>query len=403
MPLDFKKLMTARFLFTLGVQMQAVVVGWRIYDIMQEPIYLGLVGLAEAVPALGLALFAGHMVDHGRPMIIYRRVLLVSFLSGLIVYLVHAIPALFQHQVVALYGASFLTGVARAFSQPTVYATVPRMLERDKLSRGTAWMSTTMQVGRIAGPALGGIIFGWLGVTAATAVIAVLLFGAAATLSTLSNLQMMAAPQTVVREKLKDSLLSGVKFVFSHPILLPALLLDMLSVFFAGVTALLPIYAKEILVIGPKGLGFLRSAPAIGSALMGYYLAQKDLGRNAGKLLLWAVAAFGVSILVFGLSTHFYLSIAALFAAGAFDSISMVIRGSAVQLTSPDNMRGRISAVNAIFIGSSNELGELESGVMAQLLGTVNSVVFGALACLLTVGAIAWKAPTLRNMDLKKL
>ncbi|MBX7231253.1 MAG: MFS transporter [Bdellovibrionales bacterium] len=398
--------MSARFLFTFGVQMQAVVVAWRIYDLMGEPLYLGLVGLAEAIPALGLALFAGHLVDHGNPLIIYRRVLSLSFFSGLIVYSAHSVPLLFQHQVFALYSASVLTGIARAFSQPTIFAIVPQLLDRDKISRGAAWMSSSMQVARIAGPAVGGLVFGWLGVTVSTAVIALLLLGAALTLSTIHPLPTPSPqPTTPLTEKssLRESLLSGVQFVFNHEILLPALLLDMLSVLFGGVTALLPIFAKDILFIGPKGLGLLRATPALGAALMGIYLANRTLGARAGKILLYAVAGFGICIIIFGLSQNLTLSLTALFLSGAFDSVSMVVRGTAVQLSSPSHMRGRISAVNSIFIGSSNELGELESGLVAQWIGPIRTVLFGGVACLLIVATIAWKSPALRKMNLKEL
>lgn len=201
---------------------------------------------------------------------------------------------------------------------------------------------------------------------------------------------------------IRDELLSGGKFVLKHPILFPALSLDMVSVMFGGVTALLPIFADEILLVGPKGLGALRAAPAIGATLMSLYLARTTRMRT-GTYFLWSVAGFGACILIFGMSTNFYLSLIALGFSGVFDSVSMVIRSSAVQLTSPDHMRGKISAVNSIFIGSSNEIGELESGLAAKLMGTVPAVYFGGIMCLMTVGIVSWMSPTLRKMDLEKL
>jgi MFS family permease len=201
----------------------------------------------------------------------------------------------------------------------------------------------------------------------------------------------------------KAELLSGLKFVFSHPILFPALTLDMVSVLFGGVTALLPIYAAEILFVGPKGLGILRGAPAIGAAVMSFLLIRFDIKKNAGRYLFFGVAGFGACILVFALSHNFILSLVALTLSGAFDSISMVIRTSAVQLSSPENMRGRISAVNSIFIGSSNELGEFESGVAAKFLGAMPAAVLGGVVCLLTVGVTALVSPKLRKLDLSHL
>jgi hypothetical protein len=210
-------------------------------------------------------------------------------------------------------------------------------------------------------------------------------------------------PDMKHQHSIKDELLSGVRFVFTHGILLPAMMLDMISVLFGGVTALLPIFASDILMVGPKGLGALRAAPAIGAAIVAFYLAKVTLKGRVGGLLFGCVAGFGLCILVFGLSKSFTVSLIALALSGAFDSVSMVIRSSAVQLASPDNMRGKISSVNSIFIGSSNELGELESGVAAKLLGTVPSVCFGGVMCLITVAVTAWLSPTLRKLDLSKL
>jgi len=215
-----------------------------------------------------------------------------------------------------------------------------------------------------------------------------------------------ANPQPLARtekKSIREELLIGVRFVFGHNILLPALALDMFAVLFGGVTALLPIYASDILSVGPKGLGVLRAGPAIGAVLTSFMLTRLDIRANAGRYLFIAVTGFGVSILVFAISKDFYLSLVALALSGAFDSVSMVIRTSAVQLASPENMRGRISAVNSIFIGSSNELGEFESGVAAKLMGTVPSAVFGGIICLLTAGFTAMLSPTLRKMNLHKL
>lgn len=403
MPLDFKKLVSARFFFTFAVQMQAVILGWRIYDLLKDPLYLGFIGLTEAIPAIGFALYAGYLVDRLRPLMVYRRVIYVSLLSGLVVLAEH----LFAHdmnvstQVGLLYFAAFLTGLARAFSQPAIFAIVPRLVERGLLMRASAVSSSVMQVARIGGPAVGGLIFGFWGPIASSSIVCILLVIASISLMLIRK-DLPAPEQTVQHASIKDELLSGGKFVFKHPILLPALSLDMISVLFGGVTALLPIFANEILFVGPKGLGILRAAPAIGATMMSLYLSRTN-GMRTGRWLLSAVTGFGFCILVFGLSTNFYLSVAALALSGSFDSISMVIRSAAVQLSSPDHMRGKISAVNSIFIGSSNEIGELESGIAAKLLGTVPAVYFGGIMCILTVGLIGYLSPSLRKLDLEKL
>ena len=403
MPLDFKKLLGARFLFTFAVQMQAVVLGWRIYDLLKDPLYLGFIGLAEAVPAIGLALYAGYLIDRSRPLIVYRRVMYVSLLSGVVVLAEHLLaPDLpLAVQVIMLYSASFLTGTARSFSQPAIFATVPRLVERGLLMRATAMSSSAMQIARIAGPAFGGLVFGFFGAVASSTIVCVLLI--AASIAMVLIKKDIPPPESRGQHaSIRDELLSGGKFVFKHPILLPALSLDMISVLFGGVTALLPIFAQDILMVGPKGLGALRAAPAVGASLMGLYLSGSNRMRT-GRWLFSAVTGFGVCILVFGLSRNFYLSLFALGLSGAFDSISMVIRSAAVQLSSPDNMRGKISAVNSIFIGSSNEIGELESGIAAKILGTVPAVYFGGIMCLLTVSITAYLSPVLRRMDLEKL
>ena len=403
MPLDFKKLLGARFLFTFAVQMQAVVLGWRIYDLLKDPLYLGFIGLAEAVPAIGLALYAGYLIDRSRPLIVYRRVMYVSLLSGVVVLAEHLLaPDLpIAVQVFMLYSASFLTGTARSFSQPAIFATVPRLVERGLLMRATAMSSSAMQIARIAGPAFGGLMFGFFGAVASSTIVCLLLI--AASIAMILIKKDIPPPESRGQHaSVRDELLSGGKFVFKHPILLPALSLDMISVLFGGVTALLPIFAQDILMVGPKGLGALRAAPAVGATLMGLYLSGSNRMRT-GRWLFSAVTGFGVCILVFGLSRNFYLSLFALGLSGAFDSISMVIRSAAVQLSSPDNMRGKISAVNSIFIGSSNEIGELESGIAAKILGTVPAVYFGGIMCLLTVSITAYLSPVLRRMDLEKL
>lgn len=403
MPVDFKRLMAARFFFSFAVQMQVIVLGWRMYELTHDPLHLGLIGLVEAVPALSLALVAGFIVDHSNPLKIYRRVVMVSFTSGLLMLLsqLKVFHLETAHQVVLLFCSSFLTGTARAFSQPSMYSMVPKLIPKALIPQSSAWMSGAMQVSRISGPALGGILYGFIGVSGTASIVCVLL------LTTLSVLFMIELSH-VKKERdpsksIKEELLLGARFVFKHPILFPALSLDMVSVLFGGVTALLPIYAAEILMTGPKGLGILRAAPAVGAAIMSFTLTRWEMKKNAGNWLFLSVTGFGVCILVFALSRSFTLSLIALSLSGAFDSISMLIRTAAVQLSSPENMRGRISAVNSIFIGSSNELGEFESGIAAKLLGAMPAAVMGGVVCLTTVGIVALISPTLRRLNLEDL
>ncbi len=403
MPTDFKKLMFGRFFFTFGVQMQAIVLGWRMYELTKDPLYLGLIGLMEAIPALSLAIIAGYIVDRSRPLVVYRRLVFVSLTSGLVMLLsqlkiMGVEPGL---QVKLLFVSSFLTGCARAFSQPSMYSIVPKLIPRPLLPKSSAWMSSAMQTARMSGPAVGGILFGFIGVSGTAGIICACLF-----VTTFALFSMEFNPPANIPEKgksVKDDLLSGARFVFSHPILFPALSLDMISVLFGGVTALLPIYAAEILFIGPEGLGVLRAAPAVGAFVMSAWLIRGEIKKHAGKKLLWSVAGFGVCILVFAVSRNYILSLAALIMSGMFDSVSMVIRTSAVQLSSPDSMRGRIAAVNSIFIGSSNELGEFESGVAAKILGAFPAAIFGGVVCLMCVGSISVFSKTLRKLDLTDL
>jgi MFS family permease len=403
MPINFHRLMFARFFFTFAVQMQAIVLSWRMYELTNDPLYLGLIGLVEAIPALGLALWAGYIVDRSRPLVVYRRLTLVSLISALIL-LVSQLPSieiLHETQVILLFFSSFFTGCARAFSQPSMYSLVPKLIPRSLLPQSSAWMSSAMQTARMSGPAVGGVLYGFWGISGTAGLICACL-GMTSFILLFIDFN-PAANVPVLKSTIKEDLLSGARFVYHHPILFPAMGLDMISVLFGGVTALLPIYAAEILLIGPEGLGLLRAAPALGAFIMSAWLIRGGIKKNAGAKLFWSVAGFGISILVFAISRNYLLSLMALIASGMFDSVSMVIRTSAVQLTSPDHMRGRIAAVNSIFIGSSNELGEFESGVAAKILGTFPAAVFGGVMCLLSVIGISIISPRLRRLDLEDL
>ncbi len=378
--------------------MQAVIMGWEIYSIHKDPLYLGLIGLVEAVPSIGLALFAGYLVDRSNPVRVYQWVLFMSLCSALM--LVSSTYGDFEPGARSwiIYGAAFVTGLARGFAAPAVYSITPQVVPREALAVSSAWLTSAFHVAAMGGPALGGLLYGWTGSRAAFWLQAVLLFASLAVFSTLR-----LKPRVVRRargEPFIENLLSGIRFVFSHELLFSALALDMFAVLFGGATALLPIFASDILEVGPQGLGMLRAAPALGALFMGIALIRRPIRRDAGRILLACVAGFGFCIIGFGLSRVFWLSALMLLMSGALDCVSMVVRATIVTLNSPDEMRGRVASVNSIFIGSSNELGALESGIAAKLMGTVPSVVFGGLMTLLVVGLTARLSPKLRRLSL---
>lgn len=398
---DFRRLVTARLLFTIGTQMQAVVTGWLIYELYRDPLYLGLIGAVEALPALGLALVAGYLVDRSNPVHVYRGVLVVSLASALMLFAATLLggEVSVSERATLIYASAFLTGLARGFTSPAVYSMMPQMVPREALAASSAWLTSAFQVAAVGGPALGGLIFGFGGARLATLIQVVLLV-----LGFFVFLGIRLQPKVVKRvkgEPILENLLVGVRYVFKNQYLLSALSLDMFAVLFGGVTALLPLFASDILNVGPEGLGLLRAAPAVGALFVSVFLIRRPIRKNAGRILLASVAAFGLCILGFGISESFWISALILAFSGAVDAISMVVRGTVVALHSPEHMRGRIAAVNSMFIGSSNELGALESGVGAKLLGTVPSVLFGGTMTLIVVAVTAWRAPKLRELELK--
>ena len=386
------------------MQMQAVVLGWQMYVLTENAFFLGFIGLTEAIPALGFALYAGYYVDHRKPLPVFYKILLLNTLSAGLMFLAQSDDnGLHLHlKISALFVSSFLTGTARAFAHPTIYTLVPGIVPRKLLSKAAAISASTMQVARISGPALGGLLFGIIGISHTAGIVCALLL-----LALLCAMFIKKSPDASQKLRSSDSLrtqlLLGAKYVWKHPILFPAMTLDMVSVFLGGVTALLPIYASQVLSAGSQELGLLRSAPAMGAALMGILLIFVPIKKNAGRLMFGAVLGFGFSILIFALSQNILLSMLGLALSGAFDSVSVVIRSSAIQLCSPDSIRGRISSVNSIFVSSSNELGEFESGILAGLFGAVPAAVLGGVACLAMVGVMAYHFPKLRALDLSEL
>jgi MFS family permease len=394
----FLKLLAFRVQIVLSYQMVAVVVGWHIYELTRDPLALGLIGLAEAIPYFCCALFAGYAVDHHSRRLFGVMACVMLFLNTLVLLgvaagLVAGDPTLW------IYGSIVLTGIARAFIGPSYNSLFALVLPRKQYARAAGIGSSAFQLGLIIGPALGGILVGWAGKTTAYAVATLLALSAAAMLLSLR----VKEPPPAESAPVFKSIAEGLRFVANNQVMLAAQTLDMFAVLFGGAVAMLPAFIHEIFHYGPEGLGILRAAPAIGAVATGLYLARHPIDKHAGRWLLWAVAGFGACIIAFALSKSFWLAGVMLLLSGACDGVSVVLRSAIMQLMTPDAMRGRVSAINGIFIGSSNELGAFESGVAARLLGLVPSVVFGGMMTLGVVAATAKLAPRLRRLELKDL
>jgi MFS family permease len=397
---DFRLFILARLCVTMAMQMQAVIVGWQVYDITRDPLSLGLIGLAEAVPSIVVSLYAGHVADNiPRKKIIVLVVSVLLLCSGFLLYFV--LPGsrvLAVYGVLPIYSVIFLSGIARGFMGPAVFSFMPQLVaDRQFYANAITWSSTTWQGAAVAGPAVGGLIYGFYGITASYATDAVLVLLA---LLFFMLIRARPLPESTGRLPVKESLLSGIRFVFNNQIILSAISLDLFAVLFGGAVALLPVFASDILHTGPQGLGFLRAAPAIGSVAMAVYLAYNPISANAGKKMLVCVAGFGVCIILFGLSRSFWFSLLLLALSGMFDSISVIVRSTLIHTFTPEYMKGRVSSVNNIFVGSSNEIGAFESGFAARLMGVVSSVVFGGAMTLVVVAVTAWKADKLRKLQL---
>jgi MFS family permease len=394
----FRRFILGLVAITVAVQVQGTVVGWQVYDLTGDPLALGLIGLAEALPYILAALPSGWLADHrDRRGLVLGSVAVLLVCSGALLLLSTTDGLADQVRLGGIYGTIVLSGLARAVHQPARSALAAQLVPRQVYGNSIAWRSSTWQASSVAGPALGGLLYALGSARLAYAVdlalvVLALIFFARVPRQPLPEREPGAATGMLA------SLKAGVDFVFADKVVFGALSLDLFSVFFGGAVALLPIYAKEILHVGPTGLGVLRAAPAAGSVLMSLTLAHRPPLGRAGATLLWAVALFGLTTIGFGVSTSFPLSVALLALGGAADNVSVVVRSTLLQIRTPMHLLGRVMAVNAIFIGSSNELGMFESGAAAKLLGTVPSVVFGGAATLGVVGWIAWAVPPLRQL-----
>jgi len=402
---DYRNYLFSRVAVTFGVNVLGPTVGWQIYEITQEPFALGLIGLAEFLPFLLVTLIGGYIAD-----IFDRRKIMITCISlyticAFSLYLItHQYPqVLNEYGATPIYFIIGLTGLIRGFMSPAQTAFASQLVPPQLYTNATTWNTMTWQLSSIGGPAVGGLLCAtshsaWPSYALAAGL-------AMAGLGFILLVPSKHAPQLVEgkkvpREGFLVSVRTGLNFVFKNQIILASLALDMFAVLFGGAVALLPAFAKDVLAVGPEGFGALRAAPAVGAFIMAWILAYRPPMDNTGKLLLGAVAGFGICTILFALSNSFWFSLIMLAGTGFFDNISMVIRGTIVQLYTPNEMRGRVSAVNALFIGSSNELGAFESGLAAKLLGLVPSVVFGGSMTLVVVLTTWWKAPKLRDMDL---
>ena len=400
---EFNIFLLVRFAMVFAWSMQFIVIEWQVYTITKDPLSLGIIGLMEVIPAVGMALFAGHIVDQKEKRNLLMKCIfgfsVISF--GLFMLSLPSVLETYETKTIlyGIYALVFCGGLVRAFLGPTIFSLIALIVPKKIYPNAATWSSTTWQIASVLGPALAGFSISIIGVHWSMCVI----FGfSLLALTALFNISKKPILNPKIGETVFQSLKEGLTFVFKTRAVLGALTLDMIAVLFGGAVALLPIFAQDILHVGSEGFGVLRAAPAVGAAITMLGSTRFPLHKNAGKKLLLAVFGFGVCMIVFGLSTYFWLSVIALFLSGAVDGVSMIIRQTILQLKTPDNMRGRVASVNSMFVGSSNELGAFESGVTAKLMGTVTAVVFGGSMTLLTVGLTAIVSPKFRKLDLQK-
>lgn len=395
---NFRILLSTRVCALMALQAQAVIVGWQVYSITKDPFMLGLTGLAEALPAIASAFYAGHVVDTSHPRRIYQLCMIALFINTLALLACAGgyIPLTETGIVIAIFIGIIISGFARAFIMPAGFALLPMIVARKEYAAASSWQTAGHQTAFIAGPAIGGLIYGGYGAHGAW-LFPVFMMGTAALLALTLNIKYERRKEEM-RPPAMKSIKEGWVFLLNNRALLSIMALDMLAVLFGGAIAMLPAFADQILHVGAEGLGALRAAPAVGAILTALYFAVRPMRHITAIRMLVVVAGFGICMIAFGLSTNFFLSMAFLSLSGAFDSVSMVIRGTLTQILTPDHMKGRVSAVNSMFIISSNELGAFESGVAASLFGLVPSIVIGGVGTLLVVTATALFSPKFRKL-----
>jgi len=392
-----------RFFFTFAYQMQAVIIGFHIYHLTKDPLALGLIGLCEAIPAISIALYGGYVADKSEKRGLLLKIFSCVFLCSLVMLVatssqMHAyVPV--SYIVPIMYTMVFGIGMARGFFGPATFSLMAEIIPKELYPNSTTWNSSSYMSASILGPAAGGLIYGFFGITTTYLIILAFIFIALVCIFFLKS----HPPRFIPKENIITSLTAGVKFVFKNKMMLGAMSLDLFSVFFGGAVALLPVFANDILKVGSEGLGLMRASASAGAVLTMLAMTRISPMNRPWRNLLIAVVGFGTSIICYGLSKNFYLTLIFLFLEGSFDSISVIIRSTIMQLLTPDDMRGRVSAVNSMFIGSSNEIGAFESGLTAKLMRTVPAVVFGGCMTILVAGITYSKTKSLLGLSLQEI
>jgi MFS family permease len=399
---NFRFFLGYRFFMTMATLMQSVIVSWHMYYLTKNVVWLGMIGLVEVIPQVSVSLFAGHYVDLWDKKKIIRNTSML-LLAGSVILTLYSIESFHSYEVYGvwpIFVTIFLTGLSRGVLMPAHTALIGQLVDKKEYANAATWNSANWQIGAVMGPAVGGLVYGFSSISIA--------YGSVFFIYLISTFMIgnVHAKHVAASDKVKDEAIfsrinEGIRFVLKSPELVGAFSLDMFAVLFGGAVAMLPVFATEILHVGPEGLGFLRACPAIGAILMSGYLMFNPPLKNSGRTLLFCVAAFGLCMIGFAYSYNFWLSAFLLLLSGLFDNVSVVIRGTILQLYTPEHMRGRVGSVNSIFIGSSNELGAFESGVAAKFMGLVPSVAFGGIMTLIVVGATVRINPVLRRLSLK--
>ena len=405
---DFRSYILARTFITFGVNVLGTVVGWQIYEYTKDTFSLGLIGLAEFVPFLIVTLIGGYIADIFDRKIIIQTCIFLYAACAFSLFMISTSYAyvIESYGVMPIYFIIGLTGLVRGFLGPAQTAFAAQLVPKELFTNAVTWSTTSWHISSIGGPAIGGILYGISkGAWSSYLIVTILaLIGLLLLLTIKSRHEVrIVEPNTegVPKESFFQNIKTGTDFVFKNQVILGSLALDMFAVLFGGAVALLPAFAKDILQLGPEGLGIMRAAPAVGALVMAVILSYHPPVKNSGKILLYSVAGFGICTIFFAVSTNYWFSLIMLAGTGFFDNVSMVIRGTVIQLFTPNEMRGRVSAVNSLFIGSSNELGAFESGLAAKFMGLVPSVVFGGTMTLIVVLTTWLKAPKLRSLNLQ--
>jgi len=400
--LDYRRFIFSKFMLTLALQIQFVVISWQVYQLTHDYLSLGLLGLSEAIPAVSLALYGGYISDRNDRRKIVLTVMLLQFVCSIALVFISLhytsnpgiVVTVFPYYVIM-----FFVGLLRGFYSPAQFPLMTQLVPREAYANSSAWNSTFWHIAVVVGSSIGGLLLAFLGANMVyILVVSIVLIGV------IQVYRIPPQPPQPVKagESMRDSIKQGLSFVFNNQMIFGAMLLDLIAVLFGGATAMLPVFASEVLHVGETGFGVLRAAPFVGSVFMALYMTKHPPLKNSGKILLACVTGFSLCMISFALSKNFYLSFAILVLSGAFDNVSVIIRSMIIQFFTPDEMRGRVSSVSTMFISSSNEIGAFESGFAAKLLGLVQSVVLGGGVAILSVaGAYAW-LPKLRKLDLEK-